>query len=329
MQAQAPDPPYVGLWARLEGFRPEDLARLVEERAVVRIALMRSTIHLVTAGDCLALRPLLQPVIERGFRSTYGRRLEGVDTAELAGAARELVEERPRTFADLGAMLGERWPDRDPAALSAAARTLLPLVQVPPRGLWGRSGPAAHTTAEAWLGRPLDPAPSPDDMVLRYLAAFGPATVADAQTWSGLTRLRDAVERLRPGLRVFRDEQGRELFDLPDAPRPAPDTPAPARFMAEWDNVLLAHADRTRIMSEEHRRRIFTPNGIFPGTILVDGFAAGTWKMERSRGAATLRVEPFAPLAADDEAALAAEGERLLDFAAPDAPAREIRFAAG
>ncbi|HLL45439.1 MAG TPA: winged helix DNA-binding domain-containing protein [Longimicrobiaceae bacterium] len=327
MQAQAPDPPYVGLWTRLEGFRPDDLARLVEERAVVRIALMRSTIHLVTARDCLALRPLLQPVLDRGFRSAYGRRLEGMDTAALADAARALVEERPRTFADIGAALGERWPDRDPAALSAAARTLLPLVQVPPRGLWGRSGPAAHTTAEAWLGRPLDPDYRVDDVVLRYLAAFGPATAADVQTWSGLTRLKESVERLRPGLLCFRDEHGRQLFDLPDAPRPDPDTPAPARFMAEWDNVLLSHADRTRVISEEHRRRIFTPNGIFPGTILVDGFVAGTWKIERHRGVATLRVEPFAPLAAEDQAALAEEGERLLAFAAAEIPA-EVRFAA-
>ncbi len=328
MQAQAPDPPYVGLWTRLEGFRPDDLARLVEERAVVRIALMRSTIHLVTARDCLALRPLLQPVIERSFRGGFGRRLEGVDDAALADAARALVEETPRTFAGIGAALGERWPDRDPAALSAAARTLLPLVQVPPRGLWGRSGPAAHTTAEAWLGRPLDAAPSLDALVLRYLAAFGPATVADVQTWSGLTRLRDVVERLRPGLLAFRDEGGRELFDLPDAPRPDPDTPAPARFMAEWDNVLLSHAERSRIVAGEHRGRVYTVNGVMPGTILVDGFVAGTWKMERSRGAATLRVEPFAPLAADDEAALAAEGERLLEFAAAETPAREVRFAA-
>ncbi|MET0397157.1 MAG: winged helix DNA-binding domain-containing protein [Longimicrobiaceae bacterium] len=329
MQSQAPDPPYVGLWTRLEGFRPEDLARLVEAHAVVRIALMRSTIHLVTARDCLALRPLLQPVIERSFRGGFGRRLEGVDDAALADAARVLVEERPRTFAEIGAALGERWPDRDPAALAAAARTLLPLVQVPPRGLWGRSGPAAHTTAEAWLGQPLDPIPAPDAMLLRYLAAFGPATVADAQTWSGLTRLREAVERLRPGLRAFRDERGRELFDLPDATRPGADTPAPVRFIAEWDNLLLSHADRSRIVPEEHRARVFTVNGVMPGTILLDGFVAGTWKLERSRASATLRVTPFAPPSPDDEAALAAEGQRLLDFAAPDATAREVRIMAG
>ncbi|HEX8273062.1 MAG TPA: winged helix DNA-binding domain-containing protein [Longimicrobiaceae bacterium] len=326
MQSQAPDPPYYGLWTRLEGFRPEELSRLLEERAVVRIALMRSTIHLVTARDCLALRPLLQPVLERAHKATYGKRMEGVDATELADAARALTGERPRTFAEIGAALAERWPGRDPAALSGAARALLALVQVPPRGLWGRSGPAAHTTAEAWLGRPLDTAASLDDLVLRYLAAFGPAAVADAQTWSGLTRLRDAFERLRPRLLAFRDEAGRELFDLPDAPRPDPDTAAPARYMADWDNVFLSHADRTRVVSEEHRRRIFTPNGIFPGTVLVDGFVAGTWKLERSRGAATLRVEPFAPLPAADEAALNEEGERLLAFAAEDAPTREVRF---
>ncbi|HEX2036936.1 MAG TPA: winged helix DNA-binding domain-containing protein, partial [Chloroflexota bacterium] len=231
LQAQTPHTWYVGLWTRLEGFRPPLVADLLAERRVVRLALMRSTIHLVTARDCLFLRPLVQPVIERSMNGNFGRSLAGVDAAALAAAGRALVEERPLTFTELGKRLAERWPGRDPAALAQAVRAWVPLVQVPPRGLWGTSGQARHTSAESWLGRPLDPAPSLEELVVRYLAAFGPAGVMDMQTWSGLTRLGEVVEGLRPRLVTFRDEQGRELFDLPDAPRPDPDTPAPPRFL--------------------------------------------------------------------------------------------------
>ncbi|HEY1014461.1 MAG TPA: winged helix DNA-binding domain-containing protein, partial [Herpetosiphonaceae bacterium] len=239
MQAQAPDPPYVGLWTRLAGFEAGELSGLIRERRAVRIALMRSTIHLVSDEDCLLFRPLLQPVLERGLRGTYGRQLAGLEPAEVAAAARPLVEEQPRTFQELGTLLKERWPERDAHALGQAARCWLPLVQVPPRGLWGESGPAAHLWAERWLGRPLEADPPPERLILRYLAAFGPASVADIQKWSGLTGLRQPVEALRPRLAVFRDERGRELFDLPEAPRPDPATPAPARFLPEFDNTLL------------------------------------------------------------------------------------------
>jgi hypothetical protein len=201
-------------------------------------------------------------------------------------------------------------------------------VQVPPRGLWSTSGQATLTSAEAWLGRDLDARPSPDELVLRYLRAFGPAGVADVQKWCGLTRLGEVVERLRPRLRSFRDEAGRELFDLPRAPRPDPDTPAPPRFLAEYDNVLLSHADRTRIMAAEHRWGVFTVNGRVLGTILVDGFVAGTWAIARDGGRATLRIQPFARLAKADRAALAEEGERLLGFAAAGAEDHDVRFAA-
>jgi hypothetical protein len=251
MQAQAPSPPYIGLWTRLEGFRPDELGRLILERRAVRIALMRNTIHLVSARDCLALRPLMQPVLDRTLYSTRANRahLEGVDTKTLVAAGRALLEERPRTAKELGELLQEQWPDRDPASLARAIRHLLPLVQVPPRGVWGKSGPAAHTTAESWLGSPLDPTPSIEDVVLRYLGAFGPATVKDVQTWSGLTRLGEVIERLRPRLRTFRNERRKELFDLPDAPMPDPGTPAPPRFLPEFDNLILSHTDRTRFIA--------------------------------------------------------------------------------
>ena len=328
MQAQAPDPPYVGLWTRLDGFHPDELARLIEDRSAVRIALMRNTVHLVSARDCLKLRPVVQPVLARSFPgSPFAKNLARVDTEALLEAGRALLEDRPRTRAELSKLLGEQWPDRDPASLAHAITFLMALVQVPPRGVWGKSGQATWTTAEAWLGRPLDPDPSLEEMVQRYLGAFGPAAVKDVQTWSGLTRLGEVTDRLRSHLRTFRDEHGRELFDLPDAPRPDPDAPAPPRFLPEFDNLILSHADRTRIIADDHRRVIASKNGMVPATVLVDGFVRGTWKIERTRGKAALVIEPFEPLARKDRDALAEEGERLIRFTGAGAETFEIRFA--
>jgi hypothetical protein len=330
MQAQVPNPPYVGLWTRLDGFGTEDLAALVRSREVVRLVLMRGTIHLVTADDCVALRPVLRAALRQGLKGTFGRKLEGLDIEKVAEFGRELVEREPLTLGGLGTLLAERWPEREPFALANAVRNLVPLVQVPPRGLWGESGQAVHTSAEAWLGRPLAEETAPDVVVERYLAAFGPATVKDIQTWSGMTRLADAVKRLRPRLVAFRDENGRELLDLPDAPRPGPDADAPVRFLPDFDNILLSHADRARILTEERRALVFTRNGLIRPTFLVDGFVAGMWRLEQTRGAAALVMEPFGTLGAKTRAALAEEGERLLAFAADSAvpaAAREVRFA--
>jgi hypothetical protein len=328
MQAQAPNPPYPGLWTRLEGFRLEDLAQRIRDRRAVRVALMRSTIFLVTARDCLALRPVLAAELERWGLSVFGKQAAGMDLAELAAAGRALVEEAPRTFQELGLLLVERWPDADQSALGNLVRNLVPLVQVPPRGVWGEGGPAAHTTAEAWLGRPLDAETAPDEMVMRYFAAFGPASVRDAQHWCGLKRLNEVVDRLRPRLHAFRGESGAELFDLPDAPRPDAETPAPARFLPEFDNVLLSHAERTRIISEPDRKRVFTVNGIIRATFLVDGFVRGMWRIEREGGTAALLIHPFEKLAAADRAALEEEGGRLVRFAAEDAGQWDVRFEA-
>jgi hypothetical protein len=269
---------------------------------------------------------VLAAELERWGMNVFGKQAAGVDRAELAAAGRALAEEAPRTFQELGQRLAERWPDADPHALGNLVRNLVPLVQVPPRGIWGQGGPAAHTTAEAWLGRPLDAETAPDEMVMRYFAAFGPATVRDAQHWCGLKRLNEVVDRLR--LRVFRGESGAELFDLPDAPRPDADTPAPVRFLPEFDNVLLSHADRARIISEPDRKRVFTVNGIIRATFLVDGLVRGMWKIERERDAAALVIHPFAPLAPADRAALEEEGGRLARFAAEDAARWDVRFEA-
>jgi hypothetical protein len=327
LQAQAPFPPYYGLWSRLPGFRPGDLASLITDRSVVRIALMRGTIHLVSARDCLPLRRLLQPVLERGLRSAFGKQLAGVDAVALASAGRDLVEAAPMTFSSLGEALAERWPQHPPAALAQGVRAHVPLVQVPPRAVWGRAGQSLHTSAEYWLGGSAQTGPwFPETLaglVTRYLAAFGPATVADVAAWSGLTGLRAVLEELRPSLVTFRDEQGAELFDLPSAPRPDPDVPAPVRLVAEFDNLLLAHADRARVVSAANMKRFYTINGVFPGSVLVDGFVAGMWRLARSKGSATLAIELFGPV--PDLDLVAIQAERMLAFCAPDA-AHEIRF---
>ncbi|MFF0889500.1 winged helix DNA-binding domain-containing protein [Streptomyces sp. NPDC001046] len=321
LQAQNVRPPYYALAARLDGFAPEELSRLMADRAAVRIVTLRSTLHTHTADDCLLLRPLVQPARDREL-VTFRKGLTGVDLDRLTALARDLVEAEPRTMAQLRESLRQQWPDADPQALAVAARCRLPLVQVTPRGLWERSGQVRLTTAEHWLGRAAGPAPAPDEVVLRYLAAFGPASVKDMQTWAGLTRLREAFERLRPGLVTFRDDSGTELFDLPDAPRPDPDTPAPPRFLPEFDNLLLSHADRTRVVPPAHRGRAWQGN-LAHRTLLVDGFLAGLWRLDED----ALVIEPFGRLtrAARDE--VVAEGERMLRTLHPGT-SYDIRFGA-
>jgi hypothetical protein len=329
LQAQAPFPPYYGLWSRLGGFGPDDLAVPLTDRGVVRIALMRGTIHLVSARDCLPLRGLLQPVLDRGLRGSFGKQLAGVDPGAVAAAGRELVESEPMTFSQLGDALAGRWPGHSPAALAQAVRARVPLVQVPPRAVWGRSGQSLHTSAEHWLGpaAAADPA-RPETLaglVTRYLGAFGPAAARDVTAWSGLTGLRGVLEQLRPSLVTFRDEQGTELFDLPSAPRPDEETPAPVRLAAEFDNLLLSHADRSRVVHPADLKRFYTINGIFPGAVLIDGFVAGMWRLARAKEEATLTVELFGSATERDQ--VAEEGERLLAFCVPQAAVRDIRFA--
>ena len=318
LQAQAPDAPYVGLWSRLENFGTGQLARLIEDRDAVRVPLMRATVHLVTAADSAALRPWVQPVLAQSFASQqFARQLRGVDTGAVIDAARVLLTEGQLTRAELGAALARVWPARDPISLAYAVTYLLPVVQVPPRGIWGKRGPARWCAAEAWTGRSHGEPPAPGQLVMRYLAAFGPATVKDVQTWSGLTRLQEVADRLGPALRRFRDDTGRVLLDLPHGPRPDPDTPAPPRFLPEYDNVLLSHADRSRIVTSNRPIPLPPGNGGAIGTLLIDGFFRGTWHATRSDGKVTLRIETFDRLSGPDGHAVAGEGVRLLGFIAP------------
>lgn len=323
MQAQVPNSPYVGLWTRLEGFQPHELGDLINRRRAVRLGLMRNTIHLVSAGDALAQRPLYQPLFDRAWQTTgFSRNLVGIDINAVIAMAHALMAEKPRTFSELGSLLAQRWPDRDATSLAYSIRYLVPIVQVPPRGIWGKSAQATWTSTELWLGRSLTAKPSIGKLIPRYLAAFGPASVADMSTWSGLTGLRAAAERLRLQLRTFRDERGRELFDVADGPLPDPKTPAPPRFLPEYDNLLIGHHDRTRVIDHAYRHVIFI------GTLLVDGFVQGTWVMKRQGDAATLTIEPLRPLTKRDRTLVAEEGERLLEFAAPNAARRDLRITA-
>jgi Winged helix DNA-binding domain len=331
LQAQVPLDPYTALWSRLSGFRPAALAGQIEERGAVRTVVMRATIHLVSAPDALELRPLVQPVLEAELsrHRDHAPRLAGADLAPVLDAARAAMAERPLTGPQLRALMAARFPRHDPAALAYACRCLLPLVQVPPRGLWGRAGQVTVTTAEAWLGRPLAAAPSIDAVALRYLAAFGPATAADLATWSGLAAMGAVLERLRPQLRAVRDERGRELLDLPDAPRPDPATPAPPRFLPQYDNVLLSHADRARFVAAPDRARLSAAGGVGWGSVLVDGALRAVWRLERDRasGRAALTVRHLG-IPKRAAASVAAEGRRLLRLLAADAGGREVRLVA-
>ncbi len=262
---------------------------------------MRSTIHLVTAEDALVLRPLVDPVIERSTLGTFGRHLVGIDRDALVATTRELVDREPLIASELGRRLAVRFPGRDPAALAQAARAWLAMVQVPPRGVWGASGRALQAALETWLGRPVASA-AVAGVVQRYLGAFGPASVRDVQLWCGLTKLAEVVDTLRPGLRTFAGPDGRELFDLPDAPRPDPDIPAPVRFLYDYDNLLLSHADRSRVVTADFAAQDFSADGPQPSSVLVDGMVGATWTVGRERGAATLTVRPFRPLAVDRRA---------------------------
>lgn len=338
LQAQNVKPPYVQLAARLDAFDPEELSALMASREVGRMVTLRSTIHTHTAEDCLALRPFAQPLIEGELRN-FRAGLAGVDLDRLAAHSKELVEEQPLPLKELKAALVRRWPDADPLALSVAARCLLPLVQVTPRGLWGRSGQVTLTTAQKWFGAqeangaeadPKAAGIAPDAAVLRYLAAFGPASVKDMRTWCRLTRLGPVFERLRDQLVTFQDEYGVELFDLPDAPRPDAGTPAPPRFLPEYDNLLLSHADRTRVVPLEYRKLIWNANQGHR-TFLVDGFVAGIWRLENgAEGDASgrLTVQAFGTLTRARRDAVAEEGVRMLgSLSSATSPSYTVRFA--
>jgi hypothetical protein len=325
MQAQEPRPPFPGLWTRLQGFRREDLLLALHDRTIVRGTLMRGTLHLMSAADYVAHRITLQPMLTKNL-ALLGTRAEGLAEEEVLAVARALLDERPRTFGELRQALGEAFPGINDRALGFTVRMSLPLVMIPTKDRWGFPADSRFGLAESCLGTPISDEANPEALVVRYLAAFGPASAADVQQWSGLQGIKPLLESMRPRLAVFHDERGRTLFDLPDAPRPDEETPAPPRFLPEFDNLVLSHADRTRVLADEHRHFILgAKNGRIPATFLVDGWVAGTWRVERKKQSATLAITPFDPLPKSAAAALAEEGDALLRFLEDDAVTFEVR----
>ncbi len=322
LQAQNPLDPYFALACRLDDFAPEQLGQFLTDRVVVRAAAMRGTLHLLTSADYKRLRTTFAPVLERVFNSTsFANDIAGMSRSELLRAAEDLLAEEPMTRADLGRQLATRWPDTPGASMAQAVTYLLPVIQTTPRGVWGAKGAATWTPSRKWLGDG-DWKPEPlDQIVLRYLAAFGPASVSDIRVWSGLAGLRAVVDAIGPRLRTWKTENGDELLDLPDAVHPDPETPAPPRFLPEYDNVLLGHADRSR----------FFPDGATPkgwlGNLLVDGFFAGSWDLEDSKPLKRLRVTPRVKLTREERHETESEGYRMLSTLYGDAPEASVEIA--
>ena len=327
MQAQEARPPFIGLWSRLQDGRREEMIRAIHDRSLIRATLMRGTIHLFSAADYRAFRPAIQPVLDKGM-SVLGARAEGLDVETVVPAAYKLLSEGPLPFNDIRDRLQAQFPEMNDRALGFAVRMLIPLVVMPAEHRWGYLANSPFGLAEEWIG----PCESPDqalqELMRRYLAAFGPATVSDAQTWLGITGLKPTFEALRPDLVVFAGERGKEYFDLPDAPRPPGDVPAPVRFLPDFDNLLLSHADRTRVIADDHRGIVYQKGNLrLLPSFMVDGVVAGMWRSERKRKDATLTITPFAPLTPDTKRELAAEGEPLIRFIEEDATTYSVVFA--
>jgi hypothetical protein len=328
LQAQNPLDPYLALWSRLAPFDPVTMGAMVEARELVRIVVMRGTVHLVTAADAEILRPLMQPVLDAEIRRhrDFAPGLVGVDIGSVLTFARALLARQPRSGTEIRAAMIDEFPTLDAAALAYACRCYLPLVQVPPRGVWGQTSQVTLTTLESWLGRPWPGASTIDEVVVRYLSAFGPATVADATAWCRLAGLREVLERLRPRLRVFADRRGRELFDLPDAPRPDADVPAPVRFLPEYDNVLLSHADRSRFgLGDDRQFQRFV--GPFKGAVLVDGTVQAMWHsaLDKRSRRSTVVVEHLATTK-HIASKIESEARRMAAFWYPDATERRVEL---
>ncbi|WP_406079415.1 winged helix DNA-binding domain-containing protein [Micromonospora sp. NBC_00858] len=314
LQAQEPQEPFVGLWSRLRAFDPAVLSDLLTQRRVVRTHLMRRTVHLLTADDTVAWRARHDAMLRQRVLGVYRAELDGVDLDELAAAARAVMaDDEPRSMTEIARALAERWPTPGPRALGEmVVAALVPMVQLPPRGLWRTRAGVRNVPLSSWLGREIDPPavegsdPVGQMLVRRYLAAFGPAATADLRAWCGLAGLPTAVSAMREELVTFRDERGRQLIDLPDAPRPDPDTPAPVRFLPAFDNAILGYHDRSRVVDDAHRGLSVAGER----AVLVDGRVAATWSVE----AGTVIVTPLGRLSRADRTEVAEQGRALASF---------------
>jgi hypothetical protein len=327
MQAQQAQPPFVGLWSRIKNFQRDDLMRLLHAHSVVKATLMRATLHLFTASDFVAFRHTLQPALAAAANEIASRRGGEFDVQMVLDKAKKYIAAQPRMYSEISDMLAALLPDVDIGSMRYTVRTHIPMVQVPVAAGWGYPGKPQFTLAEEWIGKPIQVEDRINTLVFRYLAAFGPASAIDMQTWSALPDLKPVFEKLRPELMVYRDESKRELFDLPaglGTAIPEVDSPSTVRFLPEFDNLLLSHSNRRRILADVHRSKVFLPGLRVAATILVDGFVAGVWKTSVGKGAATLNIEPFSPPDQSTKQALLEEAEDLVRFIEPDAKSYQV-----
>jgi hypothetical protein len=306
IQAQYAPSMYIGLWSRLEGFEREKLTRALERRSVVQGTIMRTTIHLVSPRDYWPFTVAIRETRNKHWLKAHSGR---IDPRKLAAAAKRLrpqLAKGPMRQAEVDEFLA------GDAATRNGVGVLLDLVRVPPSGTWDRRRADIYALAEDWVGpENVDPDDALDLLVRRYLGGFGPAARKEIADWAGLSpkEIAPALERIE--LRTFKDENGKELVDLPRAPLPDPETPAPVRFLPTWDATLLAHARRTQILPEKYRSRVFhvkVPQSV--STFLVDGQVAGTWKYDKDR----IRLTPFHRLDRATRRELDGEAERLAAF---------------
>lgn len=315
LQAQYAPSPYLALHARLDGLERDGVTAALERGRIVKALLMRGTLHIVTPRDYWAFATARPALGANYWPPSYEQRLPQRRIAEIAAATVAELRMGPRGFEEVRALLAPNATrEVSPAFLWRRVQGQEHVIHVPPSGTWGYHGEGVYAAADATLG---GAPPSPEDacehLVRRYLAAFGPATVRDVAQWAGLQRLgplTETISRLR--LRTFADEGGRTLYDLPRAPLPDPETPVPARLVPRYDNLVLSHADRTRVLGDVPVGRIVTKNALVHATILVGGFVAGTWQLEHGR----VKLEPFAPLPRPARTALAEEAERVEAFVA-------------
>ncbi len=323
MQAQLPRPPFAGLWCRLEGFTRADLVKALTARTVVRGTSMRGTIHLMSAADFLKFRGCLQPGLDAGMHAILKERAQRMDIAKVLAHARAFLE-TPHNFEEVRDHLMSKFPGGDDRALGYAARMGLPLLQVPSEAPWAFDAQADFVSAETWIGKRVADCKSLDSLVLRYLQAYGPATSRDAQAWLGLSGLDVVFERLGKKVVTLKGAGSKAWYDLPDAPRPVGDTPAPVRFIPEWDSVVVTRADE-RVVAKADRPRVFLPGLRIAALVLVDGFAAGSWKVTGTSKKALLTVESFRTWPAAVRKDVEAEGHALLRFAEPAAASFDVK----
>jgi hypothetical protein len=333
LQAQWSPSPYMALWSRLSGFRRERLWSAIEKHAVIRARLMRGTLHLVSANDFYAYAVATQD-LQRGAwnRVQVARGVEPEKVAALARAFARKPRQKDDVVGHLRARLGGVLNERYSWLLWRYVSAHADLVSAPPGGHWEYGGTdAPYVAARHWIhgGRRPPEEAAIAHLIRRFLGAFGPATLADISKFAGQVpaRIRPVLDRLSPALRRFADEQGRPLFDLPRAPRPAAETTAPVRFLPRYDEALIAYQHRDRVIAPRYRPAIYAKNGIIEATVLLDGVVAGTWSLARGRDEAVLLVRPFARLSPGDRRAVLAEGEGLARFLAPDARTTGVRVA--